>query len=56
MSPAARRVVVEDPTEKLVRRRMTVLELAERLGDVAGSTGPASTTGIGAFRPMAWTD
>jgi hypothetical protein len=32
MSQAARRVVAKDPHEKLAHRRMTVLELAERLG------------------------
>jgi transposase-like protein len=34
MVQAARRVVAKDPNEKLAHRRMTVLELAERLGNV----------------------
>jgi transposase InsO family protein len=33
--PAAKRVVAKDPREKLAHRRMTVLELAERLGNVS---------------------
>jgi transposase InsO family protein len=34
MVQAARRVVAKDPNEKLAHRRMTVLELAERLGNI----------------------
>jgi transposase InsO family protein len=34
MAQAARRLVAKDPVEKLAHRRMTVLELAERLGNV----------------------
>ena len=34
MAQAARRVTAKDPAEKLAHRRMTVLELAERLGNV----------------------
>lgn len=34
MVQAARRVVAKDPNEKLAHRRMTVLELAERLNNV----------------------
>jgi hypothetical protein len=51
---AAKRVTAKDPREKLAHRRMTVLELAERLATsarrvgAAASTGPASTTGSGA--------
>ena len=51
---AARRITMKDASEKLAHRRMTVLELAERLGNVseaagtAVSTGPASTSGSGA--------
>ena len=32
---AGKRVTAKDPVEKLAHRRMTVLELAERLGNVA---------------------
>jgi transposase-like protein len=32
---AARRVTAKDPSAKLAHRRMTVLELAERLGNVS---------------------
>src|SRR3712207_2104084 len=35
MAQAARRVTAKDPGEKLAHRRLTVLELAERLGNVA---------------------
>jgi len=35
MAQAARRITAKDPEEKLARRRLTVLELAERLGNVA---------------------
>ncbi len=35
MAQAARRVTAKDPNEKLAPRRMTVLALAERLGNVA---------------------
>src|SRR3712207_4873678 len=35
MAQAARRVTAKDPEEKLAHRRLTVLELAERLGNVA---------------------
>ena len=36
MAQAARkRVTAKDPVEKLAHRRMTVLELAERLGNIA---------------------
>jgi transposase len=34
MAQAARRLTAKDPGEKLAHRRMTVLELAERLGNV----------------------
>jgi transposase InsO family protein len=34
MGQAARKLTAKDPVEKLARRRMTVLELAERLGNV----------------------
>jgi hypothetical protein len=54
MAQAARKITAKDANAKLALRRLTVLELAERLGNVAeacraaGSTGPASTTGNGA--------
>lgn len=32
---SAKRVTAKDPSEKLAHRRMTVLELAERLGNVS---------------------
>ena len=35
MAQAARRITAKDPGEKLAHRRLTVLELAERLGNVA---------------------
>ena len=34
MAQAARRITARDPGEKLAHRRLTVLELAERLGNV----------------------
>ena len=34
MAQAARRLTAKDPAEKLAHRRLTVLELAERLGNV----------------------
>jgi hypothetical protein len=34
MGQAARKVTAKDPGEKLAHRRMTVLELAQRLGNV----------------------
>src|SRR5687768_14777645 len=34
MAQAARKLVAKNPSEKLAHRRMTVLELAERLGNV----------------------
>ena len=36
MAQAARKVTAKDPGEKLAQRRLTVLELAERLGNVSG--------------------
>jgi hypothetical protein len=33
MAQAARKVTVKDPAEKLAHRRLTVLELAQRLED-----------------------
>ena len=35
MAQAARRITAKDPEEKLAHRRLTVLELAERLGNVS---------------------
>jgi hypothetical protein len=35
MARPARKVTAEDADEKLAHRRLTVLELAERLGNVA---------------------
>ena len=35
MAQAARKVTAKDPGEKLAHRRLTVLELAERLGNVS---------------------
>src|SRR4029077_5639946 len=35
MAQAARKVTAKDPGEKLENRRLTVLELAERLGNVS---------------------
>lgn len=34
MAQAARRLTAKDPMEKLAHRRLTVLELAQRLGNV----------------------
>lgn len=36
MAQAARRLTAKDPGEKLAHRRLTVLELAQRLGRVFG--------------------
>ena len=35
MAQAARKVTAKDPGEKLAHRRLTVLELAQRLGNVS---------------------
>ena len=35
MAQSARRLTSKDPVEKLAHRRLTVLELAERLGNVS---------------------
>ena len=54
MAQAARRITAKDADAKLARRRLTVLELAERLGNEAeacgagGSTARAFMTGSGA--------
>ena len=61
MAQAARKITAKDANAKLAHRRLTVLELAERLGTsprpagAAGSTGRASTTGSAAFSSRAWT-
>ena len=40
MAQTARRMVAKDPVEKLAHRRMTVLELAGRLGNVTEAGKP----------------
>lgn len=56
-APKARK---RDPETKLAQHRLSVLELARELGNVAeawrrrpASTGPASTSGSGGSRPKA---
>ena len=39
MAQAARKVTAKDANEKQAQRRLTVLELAERLGNVAETIG-----------------
>jgi hypothetical protein len=37
MAQAARKVTAKGPSEKLAHRRLTLLELAERLGNVSNN-------------------
>ena len=49
MAPAARKVTAKDANEKLAHRRLTVLELAERLGKTT-----VAARDIPGLRPRCW--
>ena len=61
MVQAARKVTAKDPGEKLAHRRLTVLELAERLGNVSeacrrvGIDRTSFMTGSDASSSRGWT-
>lgn len=58
----AEKVVEKDVEMKVARQRLSVLEIAETLGNIsehavaAAWTGQASTSGSGGSSPTAWKD